>query len=366
MEGENKNIFVQSLLDLVLIDDGIELASVNDEDLMRLKVYSCHEGINENNVEFTRGALIAGYRTFIDKPLVISPDRNGMPRGHGYDFKKKKFIDKERLFIGHIVNAYPCIVGVNGDITDVTYIEQENFPVGELRIICEMVVYKQYVASFAETIANLHFSENLKFSMESYCDQYTTEDGVQHCTSIHFTGLAIVNSPAFKNSFSLEIAEKEEDLMDFEKLYNDEHEKVETLIAEKTTLENEKATLVSDKETLANELVGEKEKVIEANAALVDANAEIENLKTYKEKVETAEKLVVGKERLEKLSKYGKTEKTEEQLAEVTKEEFVDILSEAVDNYKPSNKGYKGLPNTETKPKYGKDRLLELLSELSK
>lgn len=369
LDSKNKSMFIETELELVLIENGVELSSVSDQDLMKIKCFSCHEGVNANNLDFPRTSLLNGYKTFIDKPLVISPDSNGLPRGHGYDFKKKKFLDKERLYIGHIVNAYPCIVSSLGEITDVTYMEETDFPDGELRIICEIVIYKQYMASMAETIAKLHFENKLKFSMESYCEYVTTEDGIEHCTSIHFTGLAIVNTPAFVNSFSLEIAQKEEEEdMDFEKLYNDEHAKVDTLIAEKTVLEGLRDTLVAEKTEVENTLLEVKEELVEVTGKLAEANSEIKNLEPYKEKIETAEKLLVGKERLEKITKYGKTDKTEEQLAEISKEEFVNVLAEAVDNYVPDStaKNYKGLPNTNLTNQSKKDRLLSILSDFSK
>jgi hypothetical protein len=293
-----------------------------------------------------------------------------MPNGHGFDYKKKTFSSKDRKQIGHIVNAYPCIVDSEGKIHDVSYMEEQNYPDGEFRIICDLVVYKSYESEIAELLAKLHILKNLKFSMESICNYVITDDGIKHCTSIHFTGLSIVKTPAFENSYSLEVAEKEENLMDFEKLYNEEHARVETLVAEKTTLEAEKTTLSAEKTKLENDLVTVNEELAEAKGKLVEANAEIDTLKPYKEKIENAEKLEVGQKRLDKLSKYGYKEKTAQELAEVSNEDYISLLETATDNYNPTELAENriiALPSVDTKLKSNnKGRLLSLLDELGK
>ena len=194
----------------------IELSESTDQDLMRIKCFGCHEGINENGTEFPREVLKESYRTFIDKPIVISADSKNMPTGHAYDHKRKRFIEEKRKYIGHIIDAYPCIVTQDGEIILISD-DEEITADGEYRIICEFVVYKRYMSEIATALEMLHNNDNLNFSMESIVDYYLSEDGVKHCTKIQFTALTIVKNPAFKNSISLEIAEREETLMDFEK-----------------------------------------------------------------------------------------------------------------------------------------------------
>ena len=75
--------------------------------------------------------------------------------------------------------------------------------------------------------------------------------------------------------------------------------------------------------------------------------------------------MAVGQERFDKLSKYCEPTKTVEELAELSKNEFVDILAEAVDNYKPvADNGYRGLPNANISTKSNQERLMEILADL--
>lgn len=342
----------------------IELSESTDQDLMRIKCFGCHEGINENGTEFPREALKDAYKTFIDKPIVISADTRNMPTGHAYDHKRRKFIEEKRKYIGHIVDAYPCIVTPNGEIILITDDEEITID-GEYRIICEFVVYKRYMSEIAAVLTMLHNNDNLNFSMESIVDYYLSEDGVKHCTNIQFTALTIVKNPAFKNSISLEIAEKEDSLMDFEKMYEEASARIETLIQEKTKFENDYETVVREREVKETEVTTLKEELASVKAELAEANATIENLTPYKKKVETAEKLEVGNQRLEKLSKYGEVTKTAEELAEISKEEYADMLLEMAENYKPvSEPGITGVPFVDSKVPNRKNELMEILKTI--
>ena len=342
----------------------IELSESTDQDLMRIKCFGCHEGINENGTEFPREVLKESYRTFIDKPIVISADSKNMPTGHAYDHKRKRFIEEKRKYIGHIIDAYPCIVTQDGEIILISD-DEEITADGEYRIICEFVVYKRYMSEIATALEMLHNNDNLNFSMESIVDYYLSEDGVKHCTKIQFTALTIVKNPAFKNSISLEIAEREETLMDFEKMYEEASARIETLIQEKTKWENDYEVVVREREVKETEVTSLKEELAEVKAELAEANATIENLTPYKEKVENAEKLEVGNQRFEKLSKYGEVAKTAEELAEISKEEYADMLLEMAENYKPVN-GTEviGVPFVDSKAPNRKNELMEILKTI--
>lgn len=360
-----QELMIASLdFEMISVDEN---ASADDEDLLRIKCFGTHEGINFNGVEFTRSVLLASYRSFVDKPVVIAKDKNSMPTGHGYDYKKQKFIEKDRTYIGHIVNAYPVIVKPNGEFQQI----YSDFPepeldklTGELRIVCDCVVYKKYMKEIADNLVLLHLKKNLKFSMESSVDYVVGDDGVKHCTRILFTGLCVVLNPAFKNSTGIQVAEEEEGLMDFEQMYNDLNNNYQVLVAEKATLEADKTALSVEKDNLQSELNSTKEELATVKGDLAEAQASIEELNGYKEKVENAEKQAVGEERYNKLAKYGEVKNTKEELAEMDKSDFVDVLAEAVENYKPS--GYRGLPGTGNGNSNRKERLMEILAEFSK
>ena len=342
----------------------IEVSECTDQDLMRVKCFACHEGVNENGTEFTRDVLKDSYKSFIDKPIIISADSRGMPTGHAYDRKTNKFIEKNRKYIGHIVDAYPCIVTDAGEII----LPDENGKLqsdGEYRIICEFVVYKRYMSKVADIISLLQENEVLFFSMESVIDYFETPDKVKHCTKIHFTGLAIVKNPAFKHSFGLEVAEKEEMDLEYKEMYEEANARIETLIQEKTKIENDYETVVRERTTFEQENITLKDELAEAKKKIADTQSKVDELLPYKEKVEAAEKLKVGEERLEKLKKYGDVDKTAEELAELTKEEFADMVLEFAENYKPTvTDGYRGVPYNDSRTPDKKERLLDILQKL--
>ena len=96
-----------------------EFASINDADLLRIKAYAATEGENLNGTVFPRKILFLAYRTFVDKPVIIVPNRDDLPTGHGYDFKKETFDINKRKNIGHITDAYPVLVNEYGDAISV-------------------------------------------------------------------------------------------------------------------------------------------------------------------------------------------------------------------------------------------------------
>lgn len=351
-----------SVIDLTNVNPEIEIASAYDADLMRIKAYAVTEGKNLNGTIFPRKILYMSYRTFIDKPVVIVPNKNDLPTGHGFDFKKEKFDINKRKNIGHIIESYPVLVK-DGQTFDV-YCEEDldKHPDAELRIVVTIVIYKNYYSDISERLESLHKVGGLSFSMESVISAISTEDNGKVATDISFTGLAIVDKPAFVNSKSIELAEKEEENMEFKELYEAEKAKNETLIAEKTSVETELASV-------KDEVASVKEELANTKTELASAQATIESLKTYKEKVEVAEKEALGKERAEKLAKLGvNVEATE--LAELSKEEFADKLIEAADNFKPEVAEVKPDVSAnfhETKlPESAKDILSEALDSLMK
>lgn len=318
------------LIDLTKKQPRFEVASATDSDIMRILCFATHEGENLNGTIFPPKILINCYKTFVDKPVVIVPDKFDNPTVHGFDFKKQTFKNDERINIGHVVNAYPVVVTEDEEfhyIYSPEDLDSEELENGELRIVTELAIYKHYYSDIAERIKMLHEINDLKFSMEAVVDSYSTEEGGNVCTDITFTGLAIVDKPAFVRARSIEVSsQKEEDeAMEFKEMYEAEKAKNEALIAEKTAvaeeLESTKTELAEIKEELAN-----------SKATIVEANAQIEALKPFKEQVELAEKEALGNERVAKLAKFGVKDADAKVLAEKTKEEFADMVLEAAEN----------------------------------
>lgn len=312
-----------------------EMASMNDADLMKIKCFATHEGMNLNGTIFPREVLFNACHSFIDKPVILVPDRNNFPTGHSFDFKKKTFNTEKRINVGHIVGACPVIVFADGEICEVYSVEElnsEKYKNGELRIIADLVIYKNYLSEIADKLSLLHQIDNLSFSMEAMVSAIKNEDGSATCTSIAFTGLAIVDEPAFVNAKSIEVAEKEAQKMDFEKEYNE----LKTKYDELETKYNEVAEAQSkaEKAEANEELLSVKTELAEKTAELAEAQATIEALNVYKDKVVAEEKAKIADERVAKLAKFG-VEKTAEEVAELSNEAFVDMMLEAADKYEP-------------------------------
>lgn len=317
----------------------IEIASISDIDLMRIKCYALNEGENENGMVFPRDKILSSYKTLIDKPVIIVPDKYGFPTGHAFDFNTGTFNEDKRKRIGHITNAYPVIV----KDTLITCIDEQKlnddsykFPDGQLRIIVEMVVYKNYLIKIADVIEYLHNINDLFFSIESLVIKNDNE-----CEKIHFMGLAVVANPAFVEAKSIEIAEKiikkEEKKVDYEKAYNELKEKYDAL---KKQLESSRSGKnpedeKKEKET-AEKLEKASEKIADLTKELAEVKTSCEALKEYKDKFEVAEKKAIGKERAEKLKKLG-VEKDEKELSELTVIEFAELIIKESENFKSSD-----------------------------
>ncbi|MEE1071135.1 MAG: hypothetical protein U0L26_01890, partial [Cellulosilyticum sp.] len=313
-----------------------EMASYYDADLMRIKAFATTEGKNLNGTIFPRQNLLLAYRSFIDKPVIIVPALDNSPTGHGFDFKNGTFDTNKRKHVGHITHAHPVIVTSEGEVFTIYDVEDaQNYPEGELRIVVEIAIYKHYFTDIAQRLEFLHSIGELAFSMEALVSAISTEDGGKVCTDITFTGLAIVDSPAFVNSKSIEVSEKEEEDMELQ-------EKYEALVAEKAVVD-------SELQEVKDEVTSLKEELAEVKGELANVKAEKESviaeLTPFKEQVEAEQKAALGASRAEKLAKLN-VEKDATELAELTKEEFADMLVEAAENYQPvvASKEVEGIP----------------------
>lgn len=323
-------------IDLTTSLKEFEMASYYDADLMRIKAFATTEGRNLNGTIFPRQNLLLAYRSFIDKPVIIVPTLDNSPSGHGFDFKNGTFDVNKRKHVGHITYAYPVIVTPEDEIYEIYDVENaQNYPDGELRIVVEIAIYKHYFTDIAQRLEFLHSIGELAFSMEALVSAISTEDGGKVCTDITFTGLAIVDNPAFVNSKSIEVSEKEEEDMELQ-------EKYDALVAEKAAVDS-KLQEVSD------EITSLKEELAEVKGELATVKAEKESviaeLTPFKEQVEAEAKAALGAERATKLAKLN-VEKDATELAELTKEAFADMLIEAAENYQPvvASKEVEGIP----------------------
>lgn len=311
-------------IDLTTISNKFEMASYYDADLMRIKAFATTEGRNLNGTIFPRQNLLLAYRSFIDKPVIIVPTSDNNPSGHGFNFKNGTFDLNKRKHVGHITDAYPVIVDDKGEINVVyDYEETANYPNGELRIVTEIVIYKNYFTDIAERLEFLHNIGELAFSMEALVSAISTDDGGKVCTDIAFTGLAIVDNPAFVNSKSISVSEKE-DKEDMEL-----QERYDALVAEKAVVDSKLEESTNEIASLKEELANTKAELATEKSA---KEAVIAELTPFKEQVEAAEKTKLGEERAAKLSKLN-VEKDSTELAELTKEEFADMLIEAAENF---------------------------------
>lgn len=362
----------------------LEFSSVEDADLMRITCYATHEGINLNKTEFTREMLLEAYPSFIDKPLFIVPDIVGEPTGHGFDFVNKEFDTDKRKVVGHIADAFPCIVN-NGNAVMCSDMQDDEImnAQGELRIVCNCIVYKNYLAEVADMLERLHTEGNLNFSMEGIVDCCTDTVGVKHCSNIQFTGLAIVRNPAFQHSKSVAVAEKKDEGRNDKNM--DEklkalQAKYDALLAKYNALKNGKGG-VKEKPAEEQAQIGKKKKACaevdidkftEVLEELASLKVEVAELKPYKAKVDSDKANALGEKRHKRLQSLGYTEKSVEELAKMPQEEYVTLLEQVMDendkakNIKSGNKTVAeemyGILQHSPSVKNEKDELLEILS----
>lgn len=307
------------------ITERMELAGYDDRDIMALRAVAFHSGVNGNGAIIERADAERAVYSLVGKPLRILFDGEN-PTGHGYDRETNQF-SKLVSNIGFIHWAYLEI--------------DPNDP-EKYEAIVEVAVWKKYFPEISLRMRQLHSENDLHFSIEAEREFEVTPEGNRRCFNILFNGLCVVDSPAWENSRSLMIAEilKEgghHNMEEMMKLLESMKGSISAEIAEQfknslgvlnETISNLKAEIASKDAENASV----KEELATANGALKDAEAERDKFKGI---VETAEKEKLGAERLTKLSKYGKVEKTANELAELDKESFVSLLEDMVSNYTP-------------------------------
>lgn len=312
---------------------GLETAGYEDKDIMFIKAVAIEEGLNANDALFLREDLHRAYDSLVGKPLKIRFVGND-PTGHGYDMNTGKF-DEIVKAIGVIYRAEAQLVADDGTLIDVW---GNDIPEGgKYQIVVTMGVWQKYYPEIANRLRQLHADGELKFSIEAEREFEITPEGYRRCFNILFNGLAVVKNPAFENARSLVVAELLQeggkDNMDFEKMYKELSEKYDSLVAQNALDIQAKETAETALKTAENKVVELSEKVVELEGQYKTILAERDN---YKSTVEQAEKQKLGAERLEKLQKYGEVAQTADELAEMSKEKFVDVLAEMVENYKPN------------------------------
>ena len=312
--------------------ENFEQASVYDKDIMFIKAVAIEEGLNLNNALFERTELHKSLSSFTGKPLRILL-KEGKPSGHGFNPMTGKF-DKEVEQIGYIYNVSAEVVSPSGEVADVTYEDFHDLDKydGKYRVVVYIAMWQGIYPEVASMLRQLHSDGALAFSIEATREYELLDGGVRRCFDILFNALAVVKTPAFESARSIMVAEllntQEQggtNSMEFEKLYKDE-------VAKTASLETEIASVQSQLTDLTAELAELKGTVAEKDAEIASVVSERDGFKAV---VETAEKEKVGAERFAKLSKYGEVPKSKEELAEMTKEDFVESLIEAVEAYKP-------------------------------
>lgn len=322
----DKNMRFKFAVDILPnITEKMELAGYDDRDIMALKAIAFHSGVNENNAIILKDDAIRSVNTLIGKPLRILFDGLN-PTGHGYNRQTNKF-SKAVTNIGFIHWAYIDI--------------DENNP-DEYNVIVEVAVWRKYFPEITNRMRELHQAGELFFSIESEREFEITPEGYRRCFNILFNGLAVVQSPAWTESKSLMVAEilKEggkSNMDEIMKLLEGLKDTLSTEVAEQFksnlgVLNDKIADLTGKLETAETERDNAKEELATANGTIKELEVDRDK---FKEIIETAEKEKNGNERLEKLSKYGKVEKTATELAEMDKESFVTLLEEMVTNYQP-------------------------------
>lgn len=316
-----------------------ELAGINDGDMMFLKAIAISEGLNDNGARFNRVELHKSKDTLEGKPLRILFQNNN-PTGHGLNFKTGKFSNLVTN-IGYIYAVESCVdINDNTGMCEKNTWSLEDLEQGEnYRIVVYVAVWKNYYPEICNRLKELHSQGDLNFSIEAMREFQLLDDGTRQCFNILFRGLAVVDLPADSTAQSLMVAEiinkqKEDTNMEFKEMYEKEVMKTTELSSKIAILEQEKALFSKEKESLESKIVEISEKVVTTEGELKMAKADVEK---YKTTVETAEKIKVGTERMEKLKKYGEVKKTIDEIASMTKEEFVDELASVVENFKPNS-----------------------------
>lgn len=339
------------------ITDRMELAGYDDRDIMAIRAIAFHSGVNGNDAIILKADAERSVQSLIGKPLRILFDNNN-PTGHGYN---------------RITGAYSKLVTNIGFISwSYMSYEEDSEDTNEYKVIVEIGMWKKYYPEIAKRMRELHQSGELYFSIEAEREFEVTPDGLRRCFNIMFRGLAVVQSPAWQESRSLMVAEilkegGQQNMEEILKLLEGLKDSLNTEVAEqfKTNLGVLNDTIVDLKqklETANTELSTAKEDLITTNCAIKTLEGDRD---AYKSKVETAEKETLGTERLEKLSKYGKVENSVNELAELDKEAFLNLLEKMVDDYKPEIAETKPIGVKYEKIQKTEDRKQKLLSFVS-
>lgn len=301
----------------------IEIAGYDDRDIMLIRAVAVHDGVNANGALFLRDDLERAQDTLVGKPLKIRFVGN-QPTGHGYNPETDTF-DELVKCIGFIHSSYG-------------YLNEEN---GRYEIEVWICMWQKYYPEIAAALRQLHAEGNLKFSIEAERDFEITPEGYRRCYNINFTGLCVVKNPAFAGARSKMVAEILNNIeggitVDFEQKYKEEVAKNEALANELASAKQLLEDATKKLETVEGELASVKEELATTVGALKEVTAERDALKSAQEQ---AEKKALGEERQAKLAKYG-VKKSADELAEMTKEQFIDELAAAVENYTPVVGGY--------------------------
>jgi hypothetical protein len=323
----------------------IEIAGLNDPDIMFIEAFAVGEGVNANNALFMKDDLEKAERTFVGKPVKIRFINND-PTGHGYD-KTTGTFDEIVKAVGYIYDAWGSYYDNEGN-----WLSKEEG--GTYKVKVYMAIWQRYYPEIALRLRQLHDTGDLKFSIEAEREFEITPEGYRKCFNIIFNGLAIVKNPAFENARSLMVAEilKEGGNRDMDEkalkelmkkmMKNMNMDMSETAsIEEMATAIEAKfgdlgqniTTLTSEKETAETALTTVKEELVTVKGELAEKSAKLDTLTQEKE---VAEKTKLGEMRHSKLAKYGEVVKSKEELSEMSGEAFVALLEEAVDNYKPT------------------------------
>lgn len=337
------------------ITERMETAGYNDKDIMAIRAVVIYEGISDDSRQLLlqRDDLERAIRSLEGKPLRILFDGVN-PTGHGYN--------KETNTFSPLVANIGFINWAWGEVNEET---------NRYEVICDICMWQDYYPEIALRLRQLHESGELKFSFEMERDFEMTPEGYKKCFNIHFKGVAVVKNPAFEETRSLLVAEilneGGKNMDEILKLLDGLKGTLSTEIAEQ--FKSNLGVLNAKIEDLTGKLEGAEKSVTDLKVEVADKDGTIKTLEAdrdkYKGIVDTAEKAKVGAERLEKLSKYGKVEKTTDELAEMDKEAFVTLLEEMVSNYNPQenaeNDGAMGV-NFERTSKNKVDRKAKLLS----
>lgn len=335
--------FKGSVLDK--ITQNMELAGYNDRDVMAIRGVACYEGVNKNNSLFERADLYKAEQTLSSKPIKIRFVDNN-PTGHGLNLKTGAF-DKLVQRVGFINYVWGNLNTDNLEDDEVRENWDKDFAErkGTYEIMFEGVVWQKDFPNISKRIRELHNEGNLNFSIEAEVDYLITAEGYKKCFNIHFTGIAIVDNPAFPEAKSLMVAEilnkgDKVEMDELKKLLESVNSTIGTEIAEQ--FKKHLGVLNENIEALKNENAGLKVEVAEKKGELSNICAELESVKSvvneYKTKEEFAQKQIIGTERYEKLKKYGEVASTIDEIAELSNEKFADLLCEMVDKYVPSDK----------------------------